>query len=87
MNGFSSSYAPSHPEFVGYGAPLKQVAQGIEPEAVLCNEGLVLIIKYSGSPACVKPETAVKLEERGWGSIPPPTLETPPTDVIIIPEQ
>jgi len=66
MIGFSSSYAPSHPEYVGFEAPLKQVAQGIEPEAVTCNEGLVLIIKYNGSPACVKPTTAEKLIERGW---------------------
>jgi len=62
----------SDPEFIGVEPPLKQVAQGIEREAVVCNEGLVLIIKHNGSPACVKHETAVKLEERGWGGMPPP---------------
>ncbi len=64
--GFSSSYAPSHPEYVGFEPPLKQVAQGIDPVEVTCNLELVLIIKYNGSPACVKPETAMKLVERGW---------------------
>ena len=50
--------------------PIKQVSQGIEPTAVICKEGLVLILKYSDeSPACVKLETALILEERGWGSM------------------
>ena len=50
--------------------PIKQVSQGIEPTAVNCKEGLVLILKYSDeSPACVKLETALILEERGWGSM------------------
>ena len=53
-------------------SPLKQVAQGIDPVEVTCNLELVLIIKHNGSPACVKPETAEKLEERGWGGMPPP---------------
>ena len=52
--------------------PKKQVSQGIKPAAVNCKEGLVLIIKHDGSPACVMPETAKSLEDRGWGSIPPP---------------
>jgi len=43
--------------------PLKQVKLGIE---ILCKPELVLITKYDGSPACVKPETREKLIERGW---------------------
>jgi len=43
--------------------PLKQVKLGIEPS---CKPDLVLITKYNGSPACVKPETREKLIERGW---------------------
>ncbi len=47
--------------------PIKQVSQGIEPTAVICKEGMVLILKYSDeSPACVKFETTLVLEERGW---------------------
>ncbi|MGQ0791936.1 MAG: hypothetical protein ACT4NJ_06915 [Nitrosopumilaceae archaeon] len=43
--------------------PLKQVKLGAE---ILCKPELVLITKYNGSPACVKPETREKLIERGW---------------------
>jgi hypothetical protein len=43
--------------------PLKQVKRGQEPS---CKENLVLIKKYNGAPACVKPETREKLIERGW---------------------
>ena len=65
-------FAPSHPEYVGFDTPLKQVSQGTDPVAIKCNVGLELIIKHNGSPACVKQDTAEKLEERGWGGIPPP---------------
>jgi hypothetical protein len=47
-------------------SPRKQMTNGIEN--VECKTGLVLIKKYSGSAACVKPETAEKLVERGWTS-------------------
>ena len=53
-------------------SPKKQVSQGIDPVAVKCNEGLILFIKHNGSPTCVKPQTAEKLEERNWGSTSPP---------------
>jgi len=60
-------FAPSHPEYVGFDRPLKQIAQGIAPEDVTCNKELVLIIKNNDMSACVRPDTAVILEERGWG--------------------
>jgi len=43
--------------------PLKQVKLGVE---ISCKPDLVLITKYDGAPACVKPETREKLIERGW---------------------
>jgi len=43
--------------------PLKQVKLGVE---ISCKSELVLITKYDGSPACVKPQTREKLIERGW---------------------
>jgi len=55
-------------------SPIKQIAQGISPEEVICNEGLELIMKNNGSAACVRADTAVKLEKRGWGVMPPPLL-------------
>jgi hypothetical protein len=59
-------------ESLGNLSPLKQIANGIAPESIICNEGLVLIIKHDGSPACVMPDTAENLENRGWGVMPPP---------------
>ena len=84
-------FAPSHPEYVGFDTPRKQVAQGIEPVAVKCNEGLSLIIRHNGFPACVRPDTVESLEERGWGVIPPPCCKNmhqePDVDreIIVIP--
>ena len=43
--------------------PLKQVKLGQEPS---CKSGLVMVTKYNGNPACVKPQTREKLIERGW---------------------
>jgi hypothetical protein len=43
--------------------PLKQVKLGQEPS---CKPGLVMVTKYNGTPACVKPQTREKLIERGW---------------------
>jgi|CXWL01.1.fsa_nt_gi hypothetical protein len=47
-------------------SPLKQFKSGISIEEIKCKESLVLVTKYDGSPACVKPETIPKLIERGW---------------------
>ena len=50
--------------------PQKQMAHGTAAVDVICNSGLTLIAKLSsGSSACVKPSTAMKLEEKGWGQI------------------
>ena len=62
-------FAPSHPEYVGVDPPRKQIANGVPPHEVICSEGLELIFKATnGFPACVKPSTATKLVERGWGT-------------------
>jgi len=63
-------------------SPIKQVAQGIDPVAVVCNEELVLIIKHNDSPACVRPDTAEILEERGWGVMPPPCCKNADPDTV-----
>lgn len=48
-------------------SPLKQIQSGIATNNVICNTGLQLIIKAEdGSPACVTPNTANILAERGW---------------------
>ena len=55
--GYDSQYLP----------PKIQFEKGVTSDMVKCNLELHLIIKHTGSPACVKPNTAIKLEERGWG--------------------
>jgi len=50
-------------------SPKMQIFCGASLENVTCNEGLELIFKATnGFPACVKPSTATKLVERGWGT-------------------
>ena len=52
-------------------SPKKQMNEGVEAGAVVCNEGLQLIIKTStGSAACVKSSSVEILLARGWGSTP-----------------
>jgi len=46
--------------------PLKQIELGIKPDDVQCNSGMELLLKHSGEPVCVKPETKQKLIQRGW---------------------
>lgn len=49
--------------------PLEQFKAGTPANDVKCNDGLQLLIKAEdGSPACVKPDTAQKLVERGWAT-------------------
>ena len=47
-------------------SPLKQFRNDIPIENIHCKEGLILIQKYDGSPACVTVESSFKLSERGW---------------------
>ena len=63
------SLALIQPSFGDLESPRKQIKFGVLPEKVTCDEGFVLMIRPSGMPACVKPTTAEKLEERGWKQI------------------
>lgn len=49
--------------------PLQQERQGVQPENVICKNGLVLMLKITNHAACVTPDTAEKLVLRGWGNI------------------
>jgi len=50
--------------------PLKQFKSGIPINEIQCKEGLELVVKSSdSSPACVNPQSAVILLERGWNSL------------------
>ena len=46
-------------------SPRQQMSKGTSPENVLCKNGLELVIRTNGSPACVKPETAEKMQKMG----------------------
>lgn len=58
---------PMGPDF-GLQSPLKQLKAGIASEHIQCKIGLAPIIKSEDrTVACVKPQTAQNLMERGWG--------------------
>ena len=46
-------------------SPKRQMNQGISPENIICKEGLDLVFRTNGFPACVKPETATKMQKMG----------------------
>lgn len=54
------------PSFSEIDSPRKQIKLGIAPDKITCHEGLVLMLKPSGDPACLKEASAVKLQDRGW---------------------
>lgn len=52
-------------------SPLEQFRTGIPANNIVCKASFQLVIKAEdGSPACVKPQTAQILEQRGWGHLP-----------------
>lgn len=72
-------------------SPLKQFNSNVPYDEIQCKESLVLVLKYDGSPVCVKPETIPKLIERGWAKddswtaeYKNPTLEQECADSYII---
>ena len=51
-------------------SPKKQMNRGVLVEDVLCREGLELVIRTNGNAACVRPETADRMEKTGMLVIP-----------------
>lgn len=47
-------------------APNSQINLGIPINEIYCKEGMNLVYKMTGEPACVKPTSILKLTERGW---------------------
>ena len=47
-------------------SPLKQIKEGIVPENIVCKEGLELVFKLNGQPACIKTTSIQKLIAWGW---------------------
>jgi len=50
-------------------SPKKQLQSGVAPQDIICKSGLTLAIVFTGVPVCLKPTTALKLEQRGHISI------------------
>jgi len=50
-------------------SPRKQMNRGVSVEDITCKAGLSLVIRNNGSPACVKEDTAERIEKRGLGEI------------------
>jgi len=51
-------------------SPRKQMQQGIAAKDVMCRDGLELIIRTNGFAACVKQETADKMQKAGMLFVP-----------------
>jgi hypothetical protein len=47
--------------------PLKQLKSGKLLNEIICKDKHILMLKYTGKPACVKYSSVKKLVERGWG--------------------
>jgi len=48
-------------------SPLEQTKQGVPANEVACKEGLVLMVRESGSAACLTPASFLRSIDRGWG--------------------
>ena len=59
----------AHPHDDMIPSPKIQMANGIAAEEVICKSGFDLMIRNSGSAACVSPSTAERLASMGWGII------------------
>ena len=60
------------PVYADIESPRKQFKSGIPAEEITCKQGLDLIIRTNGMPACVKPTTAEKMKNLGIAIIPKP---------------
>lgn len=47
-------------------SPLKQIKEGVAPENIVCKDGLELVFKISGQPACIQSTSVEKLIAWGW---------------------
>ena len=69
-------------------SPRKQMASGVAAEDVKCKSGLVLMIRStSGTAACVKSTTSMKLSSAGWGDVIETAMEEDGNKEIILEEE
>jgi len=60
MFGATNSYAETL-------SPLEQTKQGVPASEVACRENFVLMVRESGSAACLTPASYLRSVDRGWG--------------------
>jgi len=48
-------------------SPLAQTKQGVPAHEVVCKENFVLMVRESGSAACLTPASYLRSVDRGWG--------------------
>lgn len=71
-NPFDLSMQTSEKEIISDASsmtPREQMLTGLTANQVMCKDGLNLVIKVDGTPACVKASTIFKLIERSWISM------------------
>ena len=49
-------------------SPRQQMMMGTNPIQVVCAEDKVLMMRGAGTPACVNPNSYLRLADRGWGN-------------------
>lgn len=48
-------------------SPKQQMMMGTSPDQITCTEDKVLMMKSTGNPVCVHPNSYLRLVDRGWG--------------------
>jgi len=67
-----------------FGTPKKQMDAGVPNEDVLCRVGFDLLLRPSGSVACVKPTSSEKLTGLGWETL---TEDSPTLAELMVEEK
>lgn len=79
--GNSNTQAQTPPDNTS--TPLVQSQSGVPNQEIKCKAGFQLLVRSEGSmPACLRPDTAQKLIERGWGHAPTVRKQENPKDLF-----
>lgn len=66
LSGIPSVQSEHEEELFSNLPPLKQIDAGVDPDDIICKEGLELIFAPNSEPACVKPNSISRLISFGW---------------------
>ncbi|MBA4452823.1 MAG: hypothetical protein H2B03_06635 [Nitrosopumilaceae archaeon] len=77
MFGFANAFGEAD-------SPLAQIKQGVPASEVACKEGLVLMVRESGTPACLTAPSYLRSVDRGWGVADLDLLQSHPEHVDAI---